>query len=91
MKNPKDTRVNRIGAPPAVASQVNKELLNTKELARLTGLSKSYFDKGRIYNYGPNFLRVLASGKTGKILYRLSDVEAWLAAQESVQGVIRHD
>ena len=48
----------------------------------MTGLSASYFEKGRIYGYGPKFLRLQASGKSGKILYRREAVEAWLAAQE---------
>lgn len=60
----------------------NKELLTTKEVATLTGFSTSYFEKARIYGYGPKFLRIQANGKTGKILYRRSAVESWLAAQE---------
>lgn len=60
----------------------DKELLTTKEIATLTGFSESYFEKARIYGYGPTFLRVRSTGKTGKILYRRAAVEAWLAAQE---------
>ncbi len=59
-----------------------KSLLTTKDVARLTGLSASYFEKGRIYGYGPKFIRLQATGKTGKVLYRLEAVEEWLAAQE---------
>lgn len=59
-----------------------KELLTTKEVATLTGFSASYFEKARIYGYGPKFLRVQSTGKTGKILYRRAAVENWLAAQE---------
>lgn len=58
------------------------ELLTTKEVATLTGFSASYFEKARIYGYGPNFLRVRSTSKIGKILYRRAAVEAWLAAQE---------
>jgi predicted DNA-binding transcriptional regulator AlpA len=70
--------------PPQQASRAasNKELLTTKEIATLTGFSESYFEKARIYGYGPTFLRVRSTGKTGKILYRRAAVEAWLAAQE---------
>ena len=60
----------------------NRALLTTKEVAKLTGLSTSYFEKGRIYGYGPKFIRLQATGKNGKILYRLDAVEEWLAAQE---------
>lgn len=52
-----------------------KHLLVTKEVADLTGFSKSYFEKGRCYGYGPNFHRF-----GGKILYRLTDIEAWFVA-----------
>jgi predicted DNA-binding transcriptional regulator AlpA len=58
------------------------ELLTTKEVATLTGFSESYFEKARIYGYGPTFLRVRSTGRTGKILYRRAAVDAWLAAQE---------
>lgn len=53
------------------------DLLTTKEVATLTGFSTSYFEKGRVYGYGPNFLRI-----RGKILYRLSEIDRWLAAYE---------
>lgn len=53
------------------------KLLTTKEVATLTGFSTSYFEKGRIYGYGPKFLRI-----RGKILYRLEDVENWIMAHE---------
>lgn len=59
-----------------------KDLLTTKEVATFTGLSTSYFEKGRIYGYGPKFIRTQSSGKAGKILYRRTAIETWLAAQE---------
>ncbi len=73
--------------PPTAVStkhrdRTAKALLTTKEVASLTGLSASYFEKGRIYGYGPKFIRLQATGKTGKVLYRLEAVEEWLAAQE---------
>lgn len=68
--------------PSSTYPHNQKELLTTKEVARLTGLSPSYFEKGRIQQYGPKYLRLQASGKTGKILYRRQAVEEWLAAQE---------
>lgn len=65
-------------------------LLTTKEVSVATGLSKSYFEKGRIYGYGPKFIHLKATGKTGKVLYRLDAVEAWLTAQEYQPEVTNH-
>ena len=55
------------------------ELLTTKQLPDITGFSTSYFEKGRGRGYGPPFIRSVANGRTGKILYRRTDVEKWLA------------
>jgi predicted DNA-binding transcriptional regulator AlpA len=77
-----DQRADRARLLPKTTATTTKELLSTKEVASLTGFSESYFEKARIYGYGPKFLRVRSSGKTGKILYRRAAVEAWLAAQE---------
>lgn len=71
-------------------SASKKNLLTTKGVATLTGLSTSYFEKGRIYGYGPKFIRLKSSGKTGKILYRLEAVEEWLASQEREPEVFSH-
>lgn len=68
-----------------------KPLLTTKEVAKLTGLSTSYFEKGRIYNYGPKFIRLKARGQKGKVLYRRAAVEEWLAAQELTSAVVNHE
>lgn len=56
-------------------------LLTTKQLPEITGLSKSFFEKGRIYGYGPKYLKIKSSSRHGKILYRETDVLNWLAAQ----------
>ena len=56
-------------------------LLTTKQLPSITGLSKSFFEKGRIYGYGPQFIRIKSGKRVGKVLYRVADVERWLAAQ----------
>ena len=53
------------------------ELLIPKEAAAYLRVSKSYLDKLRVYGGGPRFLR---PGKR-KILYRKSDLNAWLASQ----------
>ncbi len=60
----------------------NEKLLTTKQLPELTGLSKSFFEKGRIYGYGPQFIRIKSGKRAGKILYRIEDIERWLAGQQ---------
>lgn len=59
-----------------------RRYLTTKELPEHTGLSASFFEKGRIYGYGPPYIRIKSGARSGKVLYRLTDVERWLAAQE---------
>ena len=61
---------------------VRTKYLTTKQLPEITGLSKSFFEKGRIYGYGPQFIRIASGSRAGKILYRPEDVERWLASQE---------
>lgn len=56
--------------------------LTTKQLPDITGLSKSFFEKGRIYGYGPKFIRISSGDRSGKILYRPEDVECWMASLE---------
>lgn len=58
------------------------QFLTTKQVATLTGFSSSFFEKGRVYGYGPRFIRVAGAGRNGKILYRRAVVEAWLTSQE---------
>ncbi len=55
----------------------SSDLLSTKELSTATGLSASYFEKGRIYGYGPKFIRLKANGKPARssiVAKRLMDV-----------------
>lgn len=59
-----------------------RKYLTTKQLPEITGLSKSFFEKGRIYGYGPQFIRIAPGSRAGKILYRPDDVERWLVARE---------
>lgn len=63
-------------------SKTSHQLLTTKQLPDVTGLSESFFAKGRIYGFGPPFIRICTGQRAGKILYRISDVERWLASQE---------
>ena len=54
----------------------NKQvLMTTSEAAAYLRVSKSYFDKLRVYGGGPNFLRF---GKR-RILYHVSDLDVWAA------------
>jgi hypothetical protein len=66
------------------------KLLTTKQLPAVTGLSQSFFEKGRIYGYGPPFISIKSGKRAGKILYRLADVELWLASQEFDPEEARH-
>ncbi len=59
------------------ACSAEQELLTPREAAAYIRGSKSYLDKLRVYGGGPRFLR---PGKR-KILYRKSDLDAWLASQ----------
>lgn len=66
--------------------QNQNELLTTKQLPEITGCSPNYFEKGRTYGYGPKFIRLPSGGRGGKILYRRSDIEAWLQENECQPG-----
>lgn len=66
-------------------------LLTTKQLPGITGLSKSFFEKGRIYGFGPKFIRIQSGKRTGKVLYRLEDINRWLSDQAFDPQVCNHD
>lgn len=51
-------------------------LINTEALAKLTGTSKSYWEKMRSRGEGPRYFK-----RRGLVLYRRADVDAWLAAR----------
>ena len=53
-------------------------LLSTKEVARMTGLSTSWFEKARVHKRGPKYIKI----GNGKVLYRLAEIERWLMTQE---------
>jgi len=50
-----------------------KNLLTTKQLPELTGLSTYFFEKRRVKNLPPAYIKL-----GGRVFYRLSDVEAWM-------------
>jgi predicted DNA-binding transcriptional regulator AlpA len=55
-----------------------ERLLTTGQVATHTGMSESWICKGRIYGWGPKYLRLGAGGKSGAIRYRWSDILAYL-------------
>lgn len=57
-------------------------LLTTKQLPQLTGLSASYFEKGRSYGYGPPFIKIKSGKNRGRVFYRRAALEDWLRSQE---------
>ena len=50
--------------------------LTTSEASKVLGMSKSWLESGRSMGYGPKFVRV-----GGRVLYRRSDLEAYLASR----------
>lgn len=68
-----------------------RKLLTTKELLEITGLSKSFFDKGRRLGYGPKFIQIKSGRRTGRVFYRPEDVENWLTSKECVPVEMRYD
>lgn len=91
MANSSSTAMAAVNSHPQSNPDASLRLLSTKEVARLTGFSASYFEKGRIYGYGPRFIRLKSNGKTGKVLYRREAVMEWLAVHDSEPGVQTHD
>jgi predicted DNA-binding transcriptional regulator AlpA len=56
-------------------------LLSDRDLARLTGRSRSSWQKARLTGGGPPFVRL------GRLVrYRSSDFEAWLAARPRLRS-----
>ena len=55
----------------------SRKLLTTKEVSGLTGFSTSFFEKGRVYGYGPKFLRI-----RGKVLYHFDVLNSWISEHE---------
>ena len=63
---------------PTQPIQPMERFLTTGQVATLTGMSESYLEKGRVYGYGPPFIRLRPRSKSGAIRYRLSAVMRWL-------------
>lgn len=67
-------------------TQSKLPLLDTKEVASQTGLSPSFFERGRCYGYGPAFIKI-----RGRVRYRQQDVEIWMETQRHIPGGASHD
>lgn len=59
-----------------------ERLLTTGQVATNTGMSQSWLEKGRIYGWGPKYLRIGSDRKVGAVRYRWSDVLEYLAGCE---------
>lgn len=60
----------------------DKKYICTKCLARVTGLSPSFFEKLRVQRAGPPYHKV-----GSRVLYSWSDVEAWFQSRrENPEG-----
>lgn len=60
----------------------SQKLLTTGQVATLTGMSPSWLEKGRIYGWGPKYLRIGSDRKGGAVRYRWSDLLTYLAGCE---------
>ena len=54
-------------------------LLNEKRVAEILAVSVSWLQKGRVYGYGPSFVKF--RGAQGAIRYRPCDVEKFITSQ----------
>lgn len=72
-------RLGCASTPAQIRQPSNPErLLTTGQVATLTGMSMSWLEKGRIYGWGPKYLRLSA----GAIRYRWSDILTYLQDRE---------
>ena len=55
--------------------------LTTQQLPEITGFSESFFEKGRIYGYGPAYVQPRGNG--GRVFYWQSVVLAWLGVPQN--------
>jgi hypothetical protein len=59
-----------------VRPKIETQLLTESEAAEFLGISRSWLQKGRIYDYGPAYLKM--KEPRGVIRYRLSDLLAFI-------------
>lgn len=56
-------------------------LLNEKRVAEILAVSVSWLQKGRVYGYGPSYVKF--RGAQGAIRYRPCDVQKFIASQSA--------
>lgn len=83
-------REGAITSPKPYLQQPMERFLTTGQVATLTGMSESYLEKGRVYGYGPPFIRLRPGSKSGAIRYRLSAVMRWLEGRQCNPEEARH-
>jgi len=71
-----------IPSPTQYSQQPMERFLTTGQVATLTGMSESYFEKARLSSFGPPFIRLRPGSKSGAIRYRLSAVMRWLEERQ---------
>lgn len=78
---------------PAIDPQWSADkLLETRDVAKLLKVSESWLEKGRVYSYGPPYIRLRRPGsKVGAIRYRLSALLRWLDEQQCEPQEVSHD
>lgn len=62
---------------PTPPDDSHDRLLKTRDVAELTGLSERTFERMRVTGQGPRFYK-LGPGLRARVVYRLSDVKAWI-------------
>ncbi len=53
-------------------------------------MSESFLTKGRIYGYGPPYIRLRPDSKGGAVRYRLSAIIRWLEERQYNPEEARH-
>lgn len=65
----------------ATALSAADDLLNCRETAKAVRLSVSTLERMRLDGSGPAFIKLGAGKKRARVVYRRSDIDAWLLRQ----------
>lgn len=78
--------------PQTPSSDGGHDLLTTSEAARFLRLSAPTMERLRVTGDGPAFIK-LGPGRGARVVYRRSDLDAWLDAQQrnSTSDRARHE
>lgn len=83
-------RARKGAVTPPTYPHPEERFLTTGQVAKLTGMSESYLEKGRVYGYGPPFIRLRPASKSGAIRYRHSAVMGWLEERQCNPEEMHH-